>query len=184
MEKSTWISLSLWWTALIISTLPTALIRRTRTLSAPLPLFCPRAAMGESWICFCRTNDAFQRKPWELAIFAAMQGKSWQLSLGNLSSKDGRVRFLLRDLSMCSIVKIEGNELPHPSCSLHVQRNVLGGRKSIRSLKGKFSELPVSRKKCLNYIHFLTSRDNRKNKTKNPTNQKIPQINTWTVFHT
>lgn len=80
---------------------------------------------------------------------------------------------------MCSIVKIETNELSHPSWSIHVQiqtlllilkslktpmdllREVLGGRKSIRSLKGKFSELPVSRKKCLNYIHFLTSKDSR-----------------------
>lgn len=114
-----------------------------------------------------------------------MQGKSWQLSLGNLSSKDGRVRFLLRDLSMCSIVKIEGNELSHPSCSLHVQRDVLGGRKSIRSLKGKFSELPVSRKKCLNYIHFLTSRDNRKEKIKPKTQptKKFPK-STHELFYT
>lgn len=122
---------------------------------------------------------SFQRKPWDLAIFAAIQGNSCKHSLGNLSSKDGRVRFLLRDLSMCLTAMIETNELSHPRCSLHVQRqtlllmleslktpldllrDVLGRKKSIRSLKGKFSELPVSRKKCLNYIHFLTSKDSR-----------------------
>lgn len=48
LKQNVWrrISLSLWWTALIISTLPTALIRRTRTLSIPLLLFYPRATMG------------------------------------------------------------------------------------------------------------------------------------------
>lgn len=116
-----------------------------------------------------------------------MQGNSCKHSLGNLSSKDGRVRFLLRDLSMCLIAIIETNELSHPRCSLHVQRqtlllmleslktpldllkDVLGRKKRIRSLKGKFSELPVSRKKCLNYIHFLTSKDSRGKYSKDST---------------
>lgn len=34
-------------------------------------------------------------------------------------------------------------------------------KKKYQSLKGKFSELLVSWKKCLNYIHFLTSKDSR-----------------------